>query len=195
MPTDSPQQANVPDPPAARASDADRDRIVELLNAAVTDGRLDPAEFDERVGAALTARTVDALAPLVADLSAVPGGAPGPAPGVLRIREKYGTVRRAGRWTLPRRLVVRTKWSGVTLDLTRAVRTGPELAVELKVQGGGVDLILAPGMTVDAGDVSAHYGAVLVSDDEPEASEVLRVRLTGRVKFAALNVTWRSPDR
>jgi hypothetical protein len=34
--------------PALRASDADRDRVIEVLRAAVGDGRLDPAEFDER---------------------------------------------------------------------------------------------------------------------------------------------------
>jgi hypothetical protein len=37
--------------PAPRASDADRDRVIELLHTAVADGRLDPAEFDERLGA------------------------------------------------------------------------------------------------------------------------------------------------
>ena len=46
--------------PALRASDADRDRVIELLRAAVADGRLDPAEFDERLDAALAARTFDA---------------------------------------------------------------------------------------------------------------------------------------
>jgi hypothetical protein len=40
--------------PAPRASDADRDRVIELLHAAVADGRFDPAEFDERLGAALS---------------------------------------------------------------------------------------------------------------------------------------------
>ena len=59
--------------PALRASDADRDRVIELLRAAVADGRLDPAEFDQRLDAALAARTIDALAPLTADLIAAPG--------------------------------------------------------------------------------------------------------------------------
>ena len=59
--------------PTLRASDADRDRVIEVLRAAVADGRLDPAEFDERLDAALAARTIDALAPLTADLIAVPG--------------------------------------------------------------------------------------------------------------------------
>ncbi|MFI7642547.1 DUF1707 domain-containing protein [Nonomuraea sp. NPDC049400] len=60
-------------PPALRASDADRDRVTELLRTAVADGRLDLVEFDERLDAALPARTIDALAPLVTDLIVVPG--------------------------------------------------------------------------------------------------------------------------
>ena len=39
--------------PALRASDADRDRVIELLHAAVADGRF-TAEFDERLGAELS---------------------------------------------------------------------------------------------------------------------------------------------
>ncbi len=62
-----------PSSPALRASDADRDQVLELLGAAVVDGRLDQVEFDERLDAALAARTLDALAPLTADLVAAPG--------------------------------------------------------------------------------------------------------------------------
>jgi hypothetical protein len=51
-----------------RASDADRDTTVDILCAAVGDGRLTLAELDERVGAALAARTCTQLAALIADL-------------------------------------------------------------------------------------------------------------------------------
>ncbi|MEV4189751.1 DUF1707 domain-containing protein, partial [Streptosporangium canum] len=44
--------------PTLRASDADRDRVIELLHAALADGRLNSVEFDERLDAALAARTV-----------------------------------------------------------------------------------------------------------------------------------------
>ncbi|WP_433357354.1 DUF1707 SHOCT-like domain-containing protein [Microtetraspora malaysiensis] len=42
------------------------------MRVAVADGRLDPVEFDERLGATLAARTIDAPAPLTADLIAMP---------------------------------------------------------------------------------------------------------------------------
>jgi Domain of unknown function (DUF1707) len=106
--------ADPPSSPALRASDADRDRVIELLRAAVADGRLDQAEFDERLDAALAARTIDALAPLTADLIAAPGsggtltlplaGTPAqPTAETLTINERYGSVHRDGRWTLPHR--------------------------------------------------------------------------------------------
>jgi Domain of unknown function (DUF1707) len=40
-----------------RASHEDRDSVVELLRVAAGDGRLTPAELDERLELALTART------------------------------------------------------------------------------------------------------------------------------------------
>src|SRR3954463_13838405 len=107
--------ADPPNPPALRASDADRDRVIEPLRAAVADGRLDPVEFDERLDAALAARTIDAPAPLTADLIAVPGsdgaltlqfaGTPAEAaPELLPTNERHGSVLRESRWTLPHRL-------------------------------------------------------------------------------------------
>lgn len=51
-----------------RASDEDRDRIVERLNKAATEGRIAAEELEHRVSAALKARTYDELDATVADL-------------------------------------------------------------------------------------------------------------------------------
>ncbi len=51
-----------------RASDADRERIADRLRQAATEGRILPDELDERLGAALSARTYAELDALVADL-------------------------------------------------------------------------------------------------------------------------------
>jgi hypothetical protein len=202
MPSDPPSS------PALRASDADRDRVIELLRAAVADGRLDPAEFDERLDAALAARTIDALAPLTADLIAAPGGdgalkprlagtPAAPAAELLTIKEKHGTVRRDGRWTLPHRLVLRTAWCDVTLDLTRAVRSGPELVIELRVRGGTVELILAPGMVVDANELSVRYTSLAISSHADDSTpETLRVHLTGQMRHGRIHAGYQaSRDR
>jgi len=62
------------DLPEVRASDADRDRVVDVLREAVGDGRLRADEFDERMEAALSSRTLGELAGLTADLEPGPGG-------------------------------------------------------------------------------------------------------------------------
>jgi hypothetical protein len=51
-----------------RASDADRDRVVEFLTTAYSEGRLAKDEYDGRLESALAARTYVDLDKLVADL-------------------------------------------------------------------------------------------------------------------------------
>ncbi len=61
-----------------RASDADRDGVLERLRGAHVEGRLDAEELTDRAGTALAARTVGELAALTADLP--PAGFPPPVP-------------------------------------------------------------------------------------------------------------------
>jgi hypothetical protein len=55
-----------------RASDADRDAVAERLRGAAVEGRLEPDELEERLHAALRARTYGELRRLLADLPAKP---------------------------------------------------------------------------------------------------------------------------
>jgi len=75
--TDPAAVASAPDPAYAvrmrrdgrlRASDADREHVVERLHAAATEGRLSPDELDERVHRALTALTYADLDGVLDDL-------------------------------------------------------------------------------------------------------------------------------
>jgi len=62
-----------------RASDADRDAACERLRTAALEGRLDPLELDERLGAAYAARFCSELQALTADVTpppAAPAGRP-----------------------------------------------------------------------------------------------------------------------
>ena len=103
MPADVPPTGEPSEPASApdlRASDADRDRVIDVLRAATADGRLTADEFSERMEAALASRTFRELAPLTADLAAAPAQ-PKPenaqAEDVLRIDQRGGSVRRTGR--------------------------------------------------------------------------------------------------
>ena len=63
-----------PDPVPQRIGDAERDQAATYLREALAQGRLEQAEFDDRVEAALRAKTLADLDPLFRDL-------PGPKPG------------------------------------------------------------------------------------------------------------------
>jgi Domain of unknown function (DUF1707) len=54
--------------PSLRASDADRERVVEILRRHTAEGRITADEFEERMTAAYGARTLGALAELTTDL-------------------------------------------------------------------------------------------------------------------------------
>jgi Domain of unknown function (DUF1707)/Domain of unknown function (DUF4190) len=63
------------EPGKMRAADADRDRVVERLNIAYSEGRLSKDEHDGRLENALSARTYADLDQLVTDLPATPATA------------------------------------------------------------------------------------------------------------------------
>ena len=52
----------------ARAADADRDRVAEILGTAYSEGRLSKDEYDARLETALSARTYDDLDAVLTDL-------------------------------------------------------------------------------------------------------------------------------
>jgi hypothetical protein len=62
-----------------RASDADRDRVVEYLNVAYSEGRLSKGEYDGRLENAFSARTYADLDQIVTDLPAARAAAAPPA--------------------------------------------------------------------------------------------------------------------
>lgn len=63
---------------AVRASDAERDQTVAVLQRSFADGRLTQAELEERAGAAYEARTTAQLCGLTADLPAAEEQPPRP---------------------------------------------------------------------------------------------------------------------
>lgn len=100
FPNDPRDPANAP----LRASDADRDRIHQVLASAFGDGRLDRVEFEERTDAVVRARTLGELPVVVRDLLPDPGPALTPAArraggGIFEeARAAYLTQRRNAVW-------------------------------------------------------------------------------------------------
>jgi hypothetical protein len=87
-----------------RAGDSDREHAVDRLRQAAADGRLDAEELEERVSAALVARTYGELDLLVADLPPALPAHPAPPPQAglpaRRRRRPGAAVAAAGTLTL-----------------------------------------------------------------------------------------------
>ena len=178
-------------PGQLRASHQDRDRVVEILRVAAGDGRLTAEELDQRLEAALTARTYAELAVLTTDLPAT-GAAAGVAPvepkDMVRIDCGSGHARRDGRWVVPSRMEVRVTSGSVRLDFTEAVITQPTLRIDAEVQSGHLKLVTKPGIVVDADDVGVRSGEVKIR--EPWSHDVpvtLRIELAGQVRSGSIS--------
>ncbi|MET7340420.1 DUF1707 domain-containing protein [Streptomyces sp. NPDC005547] len=129
-----PQQPTAPaDTGVIRASDADRDRIADILREALAEGRLTADEHAERVDSVYRAKTVGELEPLVRDLPA-PGGAPRAAAGASYTREPesatgpadnlvaiFSSSTRRGRWRVGARTNAFALFGSVEIDLTEAL--------------------------------------------------------------------------
>jgi hypothetical protein len=147
--------------PELRASHADRDHTVEILRIAAGDGRLTADELDQRLEAALTARTYRELAALTADLPPSSPALSGPRAvvpvepkDVVRIAGKGSNIRRAGSWVVPKALEISVSGGTVKLDFTEAVITEPLLRINAMVRGGWLVLVTRPGIEVDASEVT-----------------------------------------
>ncbi|MFG2556571.1 DUF1707 domain-containing protein [Streptomyces sp. NPDC048581] len=170
-----------------RASDVDRDRVVDVLNAAAGDGRLSMEELDERVTAALSARTLGELAALRADLSPVPGGVE--AKDVVRIEQQGGSFVRGEGWVVPRRLEIKSSWGDVTLDFTHAVIADGTLRIDLDMQGGTLRLVTRPGVVVDTDSLAVEYAKIKARPaGDAGVPVVLRVEIAGRKAYGRVVV-------
>jgi hypothetical protein len=171
-----------------RASHQDRDRVVEVLRVAAGDGRLTADELDQRLEAALTARTYADLAVLTTDLPAAstpvpPAGVAVPEPkDVGRIECGSGSTKRDGRWVVPRRLEVRVTSGAVKLDFTEALISQPSLEIDTEVRSGQLILITKPGIAVDADEVEIRSGRVKVTQPwSHDAPVSLRIAVNGKI--------------
>lgn len=167
--------------PGMRVSDAERARVVERLTEAVGEGRLTLADFDDRVGAVLAAVTDTDLERHTADLPAV---AQRP---VLRLRSRASSLKRTGRWVVPREVVVETRASSVRLDLTQAVVSSATVDVSLEVRSSSVLFVLPPGASasLDEVELSASTAGAKVPD-----TGGLHVRLHGQLQSSSLTVRY-----
>ena len=184
--------------PDTRASDRERDAVVQRVQDAFAEGRLDDAEFDERTRGALTARTHAELDALLADLPAPTGAAPavsGRGPGRLAIAMK-SSVRRGGRWRVPQRYTTVVYKGGGRLDLRAAELSGPVTTFLAVVYKSRVTILVPPNVRVEMTGFGVTQG---LEDEEdlgyrlPADAPVVHVR--GIAYKGTVEIATRPPER
>lgn len=169
---------DAPAEPELRASHEERERVAEVLRVAAGEGRLTPAELDERLEVAFTARTSAELAMLTADLPEWGEAAWGK--DVVRLDFRGGSVSRRDRWVVPRRMEISASGGSAKLDFTDAVITNSTLDIRAEVRGGRLVLVTRPGIEVDVDDMTARGGRVRVRPERgPKEPLRLLIRLSG----------------
>lgn len=167
-----------------RASDADRDRIAEVLRQALAEGRVSAQEHSERIDRVYAARTYGELEPLVADLPRQVGevGARRRTGDVVQARRippqigafSHATVRPAG--PVAGRVVGTALCGGVTIDLRRAEIADAGLEVNAQAICGGVDILVGDDVRVALTGVPLFGGLRGPRDPGPADGPVLTVR-------------------
>ncbi|MFD8686939.1 DUF1707 domain-containing protein [Streptomyces sp. NPDC059651] len=139
-----------------RASDADREAVVEQLREAAAEGRIDLEELDERLGLALTAKTHAELAPLTDDLGPVvlESGEP------LTLKGGIHGATRTGRWKVPPRIVAYGGLGGVRLDFTQAECRLREIEVVVDSQMAGVVFVVPAGWKAETDALDPGFGGL-----------------------------------
>ncbi|MET1006283.1 MAG: DUF1707 domain-containing protein, partial [Propionibacteriaceae bacterium] len=146
------------------------DQVTDVLHAAYAEGRIDNDEHDERVLAALRAKTFDDLIPLTADLvptSPVGTSDPRTTNGSQhlvvsnggtdepdRMTAALSEVKRVGKWRMRRRSNANVFLGSVQLDLTEAAFESAVVEVNVTQFLGSVFLRVPVGVTVR--DETAH---------------------------------------
>ncbi|PVC96732.1 hypothetical protein DBP19_10675 [Streptomyces sp. CS090A] len=192
-----------------RASDAERERIAELLREAVAEGRLEMDEFEQRLETAYTARTHGELEPLVRDLPApgtavAPVGASAPplrgsaANWPARIGSTatskggfalWGGFNRRGRWTVSRKFTAFAMWGGGEIDLREADFEDREVVIRCIAIMGGIHVTAPPELNVDVRGVGIMGGfGEGPNEDGETVPEAPRVRITGLALMGGVGV-------
>ncbi|MER7989532.1 DUF1707 domain-containing protein [Streptomyces noursei] len=198
--------------PQLRASDADRERVAEILRDALAEGRLDMAEFDERFDATYRARTYGELELITADL---PASAPAPAPAPLSLRKEpatggavaawseritegakgstsgiavMGGFERKGRWTIGRRFTAVCLMGGGELDLREANFAAGEVEISVWALMGGVNVIVPPGVEVETRGLGIMGGFDSREDGVPGDPGAPRVIVSGLALMGGVGV-------
>ncbi|MFJ8143998.1 DUF1707 domain-containing protein [Streptomyces sp. NPDC096048] len=168
-----------------RASDADRDRVTDMLREALAEGRLTAEEHAERVEGVLAARTVGELDVFVQDLPAGhagrgTGAAPAPnrptagaipAEADENLVAVFSSAVRKGRWRASRRIHAYAVFGSVEIDLSEAVFEHQQVVIKAFSVFGSVEVRVPENVSLRGagGGVLGSFEVHTLDSAEPEA--------------------------
>ncbi|WP_374230807.1 DUF1707 domain-containing protein [Streptomyces sp. UNOC14_S4] len=167
-----------------RASDADRDRVADILREALGEGRITAEEHAERVGRVYEARTVGELEPLVHDLPSVPRHEPAaparpqdapvrpvgvPYGSTESLVAVFGGATRNGRWRVAPRINAFALFGGVEIDLTEAVFEHQHVVVNATAIFGGIEIKVPENITLRSTGSGVFGGFEVKTYEAPDA--------------------------
>ncbi|MFJ3232938.1 DUF1707 domain-containing protein [Streptomyces sp. NPDC086787] len=172
-----------------RASDADRDRIADILRDALAEGRLTPDEHAERVEGVLNAKTVGELEVFIRDLPAAHERAhapaytpvpPRPAPGAIpaeadaSVVAVFSSAVRRGRWRAGRRLHAYAVFGSVEIDLSEAIFEYQQVVIKAVSVFGDVQIRVPENVSLrgTGGGVLGNFEVDTLDSVESEAPVV-----------------------
>jgi uncharacterized protein DUF1707 len=177
------------DPTKLRVSDAEREHVVEVLQKAIGHGLISLDEFSDRTDTALAAKTRGELNSVLVDLPGLTHADNAPAaaaPPQIELRSTMSALKRSGSWTVPQRLLIRSRMGSTELDFTDAVINSQRVEIELDVAGGSVELLFAENAGVTSSDVVMTMGSL--KDKRPKESGTPQFVITGAVRAGSVEI-------
>ena len=168
-----------------RASDADRDRIADILRDALAEGRIDPEEHSDRIDAVYRAKTVGELEPIVSDLPGPrtrrdpapvydddPGDPEGAADSLVAI---FSSTTRKGRWRVGRRTNAFALFGNIEIDLTEAIFAQRLTTINATSIFGNVEVRVPENISLrgNGSGVFGNFEVVTLEGVDPQAPVVV----------------------
>ena len=178
-----------PAPAELRASDADRDRIADILRDALAEGRLTAEEHAERVEGVLAAKTVGELEVFIRDLPAAHqrraapsfAAAPNrPTAGAIpadpddNVVAVFSSAVRKGRWLAGRRIHAYAIFGSVEIDLSEALFEYQQVVIKTVSVFGNVEIRVPENVSLrgTGGGVLGNFEVDTLDSAEPDAPVV-----------------------
>jgi len=135
---------------AVRASDDEREAVVERLRTASAEGRVTLEELTTRTEAAYAAQTRGELARVTADLPEARAAAtPAQPSGTSAIVSVFADVTRTGWWRAEGQVAPVAVFGDIELDLRQAAVPSGEVTIRAIAPFGDIEVVVPDGVSVE----------------------------------------------